>query len=59
MAFHLQLPLTLSVLRSLLVEIGGHPDALPLARLERLLVLPREQVTWSRSALWQHKTGSK
>ncbi len=34
--FHLQLPLTLSVLRALVVEIDGEYYALPLARVERL-----------------------
>ena len=42
--FHLQLPLTLSVIRSLLVEIGGEPYAFPLARVLRTLKVPREQV---------------
>ena len=40
----LQLPLTLSVLRALLVEIGGEPYALPLARITRTLRLPRTNV---------------
>lgn len=44
MSFHLQLPLTLSVLRTLLVEIGGEPYAIPLARIDRLLELPREEL---------------
>ncbi len=42
--FHLQLPLTLSVLRALLVEIGGEAYAFPLARIERSMVIDREQV---------------
>ena len=37
----LQLPLTLSVLRALIVEISGEPYALPLARIARTLRLPR------------------
>jgi two-component system sensor histidine kinase and response regulator WspE len=40
----LQLPLTLSILRALLVEIGGEAYALPLARIERTLKLPRERI---------------
>lgn len=40
----LQLPLTLSVLRALLVEIGGEPYALPLARIARTLRLPRTEI---------------
>jgi two-component system sensor histidine kinase and response regulator WspE len=35
--FQLQLPLTLSVLPALLVEIAGEPYAFPLARIERIL----------------------
>ena len=40
----LQLPLTLSVLRALLVETGGEPYALPLARITRTLRLPRTAI---------------
>ncbi|WP_157211353.1 hybrid sensor histidine kinase/response regulator, partial [Pandoraea sp. B-6] len=40
----LQLPLTLSVVRSLLVEIAGEPYALPLANLSRTLALPQEHI---------------
>ena len=42
--FQLQLPLTLSVVRTLLVEIGGEPYAFPLAHIVRTLKLPRAQV---------------
>ncbi|VVE17533.1 hybrid sensor histidine kinase/response regulator [Pandoraea fibrosis] len=42
--FVLQLPLTLSVVRSLLVEIDGEPYALPLASLSRTLALPQERI---------------
>ncbi|RZI76420.1 MAG: hybrid sensor histidine kinase/response regulator [Pseudomonas sp.] len=42
--FKLELPLTLSVLRSLLVEIGGEPYAIPLARVVRALKLPTAAV---------------
>ncbi|VVE69689.1 hybrid sensor histidine kinase/response regulator [Pandoraea anapnoica] len=42
--FILQLPLTLSVVRSLLVEIAGEPYALPLASLSRTLALPQEEI---------------
>jgi two-component system sensor histidine kinase and response regulator WspE len=38
---HLQLPLTLSVLRALLVDVAGEPYAFPLARLERALLVSR------------------
>ena len=38
-AFHLQMPVTLSILRVLLVEIAGEPFALPLNRIDRLRVI--------------------
>jgi two-component system sensor histidine kinase and response regulator WspE len=38
--FTLQLPLTLSVIRSLIVEVAGEPYGLPLAHVARTLVLP-------------------
>jgi two-component system sensor histidine kinase and response regulator WspE len=41
--FQLQLPISLSVLRTLLVQIDGQPFALPLARIDQLLMLPSEQ----------------
>jgi two-component system sensor histidine kinase and response regulator WspE len=42
--FQLQLPLTLSVVRTLLVVIGGEPYAFPLAHVVRTLKLPRESI---------------
>jgi two-component system, chemotaxis family, sensor histidine kinase and response regulator WspE len=42
--FVLQLPLTLSVVRTLLAEVGGEPYAFPLAYISRTLALPREQI---------------
>ncbi len=42
--FQLQLPLTLSVMRFLLVEVAGEPYAIALARLERTLQLQRSQI---------------
>lgn len=42
--FQLQLPLTLSVIRSLLVSIGGEPYAFPLAYVNRTLALQREEL---------------
>ncbi len=41
--FQLQLPLTLSVIRALLVEIGAESFAFPLARIDRILKIPRVQ----------------
>ncbi len=42
--FHLQLPLTLSVLRTLLVEIGGEPYAFPLGRITAALKVARDDI---------------
>jgi two-component system sensor histidine kinase and response regulator WspE len=42
--FQLQLPLTQSVVRSLLVVIGGEPYAFPLAYVDRTLELGKEQI---------------
>ncbi len=42
--FHLQLPLTLSVVRALLAEIGGEPYAFPLARIVRAVKVAGEKV---------------
>ncbi|BCB18986.1 hybrid sensor histidine kinase/response regulator [Bosea sp. ANAM02] len=42
--FQLQLPLTLSVIRALLVEIDGEPYALPLTAIARALRLPRDTI---------------
>lgn len=44
MRFILQLPLTLSVVRTLLADIAGEPYAFPLAYIVRTLMLPREQI---------------
>jgi two-component system sensor histidine kinase and response regulator WspE len=43
-AFELRLPISLSVLRSLLVSISGEPFAFPLAHLERALKVPVESI---------------
>jgi two-component system sensor histidine kinase and response regulator WspE len=42
--FELQLPLTLSVVRVLLTEVGGEPYAIPLAHIARTLELPITRV---------------
>ncbi|UVS99172.1 hybrid sensor histidine kinase/response regulator [Burkholderia glumae] len=44
MRFVLQLPLTLSVIRSLLVEVGGEPYAFPLVHVRRALQLERGSI---------------
>lgn len=43
--FQLQLPLTLSVTRALLVEIGGEPYAFPFARILRTLKVTRTEIS--------------
>lgn len=40
--FTLQLPITMSVIRALLVDIGGDPYAFPLTRIDQILTAPRE-----------------
>jgi two-component system sensor histidine kinase and response regulator WspE len=42
--FHLQLPVTLSVVRSLLAEIGGEPYAFPLAHIIRTIKISKERI---------------
>lgn len=44
MRFLLQLPLTLSLVRSLLVSIGGEPYAFPLAYVNRTMLLDKNQI---------------
>ncbi|WP_353186656.1 hybrid sensor histidine kinase/response regulator [Bosea sp. (in: a-proteobacteria)] len=48
--FQLQLPLTLSVIRALLVEIAGEPYAIPLAAITRTLRLAREEIARREAA---------
>ncbi len=40
--FHLQMPITLSVLRAVIVEIDGEPYAFPHNRIDRLLQVPAD-----------------
>ena len=42
--FTLQLPLTLSVARTLLVDVAGEPYAFPLAYITRSLKVPKDQI---------------
>jgi two-component system, chemotaxis family, sensor histidine kinase and response regulator WspE len=44
MSFHLQLPLTLSVIRTLLVEISGEPYAFPLTRIDRIVMVETAEI---------------
>src|SRR4030095_13836361 len=43
-AFHLQLPITLSVIRAVVVEIAGEPYAFPMMRIERIVNVPLEEL---------------
>ena len=45
MSFHFQLPLTLSVIRTLLVEISGEPYAFPLTRIEQIVMVKPEEIS--------------
>jgi two-component system sensor histidine kinase and response regulator WspE len=45
MRFHLELPLTLSVIRTFLVEIAGEPYAFPLTRIDRCLMLNPDDIS--------------
>ena len=42
--FVLQLPITVSVIRALLVEIAGEPYAFPLSRIDRIFMLNRKDL---------------
>ena len=44
MRFQLQLPITLSVLRTLLFEVGDEPYAVPLSQISRTLKLPSSKI---------------
>lgn len=45
MSFHFQLPLTLSVIRTLIVEISGEPYAFPLTRIDRIVLVAKSQIS--------------
>jgi two-component system sensor histidine kinase and response regulator WspE len=55
--FQMQLPLTLSVLRTMLVNIGGEPYAFPLAHLERTLKIPRDRIELLQGRQYFHLDG--
>jgi two-component system, chemotaxis family, sensor histidine kinase and response regulator WspE len=44
-SIHFQLPLTLSVVRTLLVEIAGEPYAFPLARLDQIVAIESSDIS--------------
>jgi two-component system, chemotaxis family, sensor histidine kinase and response regulator WspE len=45
--FHLQLPLTLSVMRTLLLQIAGDPYAMALSRVDRIMRIKTDQILFS------------
>lgn len=45
MSFNFQLPLTLSVIRTLLVEISGEPYAFPLTRVDQVIMIAKEKIS--------------
>ena len=55
--FQMQLPLTLSVLRTMLVNIDGEPYAFPLAHLERTLKIPRDRIELLEGRQYFHLDG--
>ncbi len=44
-SFNFQLPLTLSVVRTLLVEISGEPYAFPLARIDQIVLVDKKHIS--------------
>ncbi|NEP49956.1 MAG: hybrid sensor histidine kinase/response regulator, partial [Moorea sp. SIO3C2] len=44
-SFHFQLPLTLSVIRTLLVDIYGEPYAFPLARIDKIVMVDKKEIS--------------
>ncbi|BAY36905.1 CheA signal transduction histidine kinase [Nostoc sp. NIES-2111] len=48
-SFYLQLPLTLSVLRTLVVEIAHEPYAFGLARIDQVLMVPKSAIVVSEN----------
>ena len=56
-SFHLQLPLTLSVIRALLVEISDEPYAFPLARINRVYLLERDKIEMIENRPYFHYEG--
>lgn len=49
MTFYLQLPLTLSVIRTLLVEISGEAYAFALTRIDQILMVPKTEISVSEN----------
>lgn len=59
--FHLELPLTLSVVRALVVTIGGEAYAFPLAQIERMLrrrAAPSSSLRGASTSGWRTSTSA-
>jgi two-component system sensor histidine kinase and response regulator WspE len=56
--FLLHLPITLSVIRAVLVEVAGEAYAFPLNRIDRLLKLPRAELRSLESRQYVHVDGA-
>lgn len=57
MSFHLQLPLTLSVIHALIVEISGEPYAFPLAQIDQAFLLPCSNIKLIENRQFFHYKG--
>jgi two-component system, chemotaxis family, sensor histidine kinase and response regulator WspE len=57
LSFNLQLPLTLSVIRALLLEIAGEPYAFPLARIDQAFLIPLYQIETIENRQFFHYEG--
>jgi two-component system sensor histidine kinase and response regulator WspE len=44
MSFNLQLPLTLSIMRALIVDVAGEPYAFSLAHIEQVMTVPQAEI---------------
>jgi two-component system, chemotaxis family, sensor histidine kinase and response regulator WspE len=55
--FHLQLPLTLSVMRTLLLQIAGDPYAIALSRIDRIVTIQTEQILFSEGRPYVMENG--
>ncbi|MDB6038065.1 MAG: chemotaxis protein histidine kinaselike protein, partial [Verrucomicrobiales bacterium] len=55
--FHLQLPITRSVIRALIVEISGEPYAFPLPRLDRVLKVGASELQTIEGRAFVHVDG--
>ena len=58
-AFHLELPLTLSVLRTLVVRVGGEQFAFPLSRIDRIQEVADGQLATLEDRLYYVEEGEQ